>query len=197
MERNYYVHPLAIVDEGAEIGEGTRVWAGTHVMSGAKVGRKCNVGENCFIEGGVTVGNGVTVKNNVALYSGAEIGDDVFLGPSCVFTNVINPRSFISRKNEFKKTVVKRGASVGANATVICGHTVGRYAFIGAGAVVSRDIPDYALAYGCPAEVQGWVCFCGAKLAFQNGEAICPECGEQYRLEEETVRPLEPRFAAQ
>lgn len=191
MEETVFVHPRAMVDEGAEIGAGSRIWAGAHVMSGARVGRDCNIGENCFIEGGVSVGDGVTVKNNVALYSGAEIGDGVFLGPSCVFTNVVNPRAFVSRKSEFKKTMVKRGASVGANATVICGHTVGRYAFIGAGAVVSKDVPDYALAYGCPAEVRGWVCRCGAKLAFQNGEAICPECGEQYRLEAGVVRPLE------
>lgn len=187
MEGAVFVHPYAIVDDGAAVGAGSRVWAGTHVMSGARVGRRCNIGENCFIEGGVTVGDGVTVKNNVALYSGAEIGDDVFLGPSCVFTNVINPRSFISRKSEFKKTVVKRGASVGANATIICGHTVGRYAFIGAGAVVSKNVPDYALVYGCPAEVRGWVCRCGGKLSFRDGRAVCPECVERYRLEDGTV----------
>lgn len=192
MEGDVFVHPRAIVDEGAEIGAGSRVWAGAHVMSGARVGRKCNIGENCFLEGGVSVGDGVTVKNNVALYSGAEIGDSVFLGPSCVFTNVVNPRSFISRKSEFKKTEVKRGASVGANATVICGHTVGRYAFVGAGSVVTKDVPDYALAYGCPAEVRGWVCRCGVKLAFQDGGAVCPECGERYCLEAGAVRPLEP-----
>lgn len=191
MEKNYFVHPRAIVDEGAEIGEGTRIWACAHVMSGARVGRKCNVGENCFIEGGVIVGDGVTVKNNVALYSGAEIGDDVFLGPSCVFTNVINPRSFISRKNVFKKTVVSKGSSIGANATVICGHTVGRYAFIGAGAVVSKDVPDYALVYGCPAEIRGWVCRCGVKLLFQGGSSTCLECGKRYCLEAGTVREIE------
>lgn len=192
MEGAIFIHPQAIVDEGAEIGAGSRVWAGTHVMSGARVGRKCNIGENCFLEDGVTVGDGVTVKNNVALYSGAEIGDDVFLGPSCVFTNVSNPRSFISRKSEFKRTVVKRGASIGANATIVCGHTVGRYAFIGAGAVVSRDVPDYALAYGCPAEIRGWICRCGVKLAFQGGRAACPECGNRYCLEAGAVRETEP-----
>lgn len=185
-----FVHPLAVVDEGARIGAGSRVWAGAHIMSGAHVGRDCNIGENCFVEGGVTVGAGVTVKNNVALYSGAEIEDDVFLGPSCVFTNVVNPRSFVSRKSEFKKTVVKRGASIGANATLVCGVTVGRYAFVGAGAVVSKNVPDYALAYGCPARVRGWVCRCGAKLDFRDGQAVCPECGEAYLLKEETVRPV-------
>lgn len=191
MGKVVFVHPQAIVDEGAEIGEGTRVWAGAHVMSGARVGRNCNIGENCFLEGGVTVGDGVTVKNNVALYTGAEIGDEVFLGPSCVFTNVINPRAFVSRKSEFKKTVVRRGASVGANATVICGRAVGSYAFIGAGAVVARDVPDYALAYGCPAEVRGWVCRCGVKLAFEGSGAACPECGAGYVLQDGAVSPLE------
>lgn len=188
MEKDRFFHPLALVDEGAHVGAGSKVWAGAHIMAGARVGRSCNIGENCFIEGGVTVGDGVTVKNNVALYAGAEIEDGVFLGPSCVFTNVINPRAFVSRKSEFKKTVVRRGASIGANATVVCGRTVGRYAFIGAGAVVTRDIPDYALAYGCPAAVRGWVCRCGVKLAFRDGRAVCPECGEAYVLEDGAVR---------
>lgn len=186
------VHSRAAVDEGAELGEGSRVWAGAHIMSGARIGKSCNIGENCFIEGGVTLGDHVTVKNNVALYSGAEIGDGVFLGPSCVFTNVINPRAFISRKSEFKKTLVKKGASIGANATLVCGVTVGRYAFIGAGAVVTRDIPDYALAYGCPAVVRGWVCRCGVKLSFRNGHALCPECGGAYRLQNGATAPLDP-----
>lgn len=170
------------IDPGAEVGTGTRVWAGAHVMNGAKVGQNCNIGENCFIEGGVSVGDRVTVKNNVALYSGAVIEDDVFLGPSCVFTNVINPRAFISRKAEFRKTLVRNGATIGANATLICGHTVGEYAMIGAGAVVSHDIPAYALAYGCPAEVRGWVCRCGEKLAFENGRAVCGACGATYQI---------------
>lgn len=192
MDGKGFVHPLAIVDEGARIGARTRVWAGAHIMPGARVGRDCNVGENCFIEGGVTVGDGVTVKNNVALYSGAEIEDGVFLGPSCVFTNVVNPRAFVSRKSEFKKTAVRQGASIGANATLVCGVTVGRFALIGAGAVVSKDVPAYALAYGCPARVRGWVCRCGAKLNFQDGRAVCPKCGETYLLEDRAVRPLEP-----
>lgn len=182
MDRKVFIHPLAIVDEGAEVGENTRVWAGAHIMSGAWVGQDCNIGENCFIEGGVTVGDHVTLKNNVALYDGAEIGDGVFLGPSCVFTNVINPRSFVSRKSEFKKSVVEQGATVGANATIICGHTVGRYAMIGAGAVVSKDVPAYALVYGVPAAIHGWVCHCGVKLEFWNEYAICPNCGKAYRL---------------
>lgn len=179
------------IDPGAEVGEGTRVWAGAHVMSGAKVGKNCNIGENCFIEGGVSVGERVTIKNNAALYSGAEIEDDVFLGPSCVFTNVINPRAFISRKTEFRKTLVRRGATVGANATLICGHTVGEYAMIGAGAVVSRDIPAYALAYGCPAEIRGWVCKCGEKLTFDGNDAACKACGAAYEMKNGAVAPKE------
>lgn len=191
MKKETFIHPRSMVDEGASVGGGTRVWAGAHIMSGARIGTDCNIGENCFIEGGVTVGDGVTIKNNVALYSGAEIEDQVFLGPSCVFTNVINPRAFVSRKSEFRTTLVKRGASVGANATLVCGVTVGRYAFIGAGAVVTRDVPDYALAYGCPAAVRGWVCRCGAKLDIRDGRAVCPECGGAYALESGAVRPLE------
>lgn len=189
MGKDSFIHPLAMVDEGARVGEETRIWAGVHIMPGAWLGKKCNIGENCFIESGVTVGDGVTIKNNVALYSGAEIGDEVFLGPSCVFTNVVNPRAFISRKSEFKKTVVKKGASIGANATLVCGVTVGRYAMVGAGAVVSKNIPDYALAYGCPARVLGWVCRCGVKLAFRDGRAVCPECGTVYVMEAGAVRP--------
>lgn len=192
MEKTTFIHPHADVDAGAEMGGGTRVWAGAHIMPGAQIGKDCNIGENCFVEGGVTVGDGVTVKNNVALYSGAEIEDQVFLGPSCVFTNVLNPRAFVSRKSEFKKTVVKKGASVGANATLVCGVTVGRYAFIGAGAVVTRDVPDYALAYGCPVAVRGWVCRCGVKLDFRDGQAVCPECGGAYNLRDGAAAPLEP-----
>lgn len=187
-EQSYQAHPLSIVDEVSEIGAGTRVWAGAHVMRGAKIGENCNIGENCFVEGGVTLGDHVTVKNNVALYDGAVVEDEVFLGPSCVFTNVTNPRAFISRKHEFKQTVVRRGASIGANATLICGHTVGRYAFVGAGAVVSRDVPDYALVYGTPAKIHGWVCRCGCKLAFApDGHAVCDECGLPYRKENDLV----------
>lgn len=181
-EQAYRAHPLSIVDPDCEIGSGTRIWAGTHVMCGARIGEGCNIGENCFIEGGVVVGSHVTVKNNVALYDGAVVEDDVFLGPSCVFTNVINPRAFVSRKHAFRKTIVQKGASIGANATLICGHTIGRYAFVGAGAVVSRDVPDYALVYGTPAKIHGWVCKCGCKLTFRDNMAVCSECGSAYRL---------------
>lgn len=187
-EREYQAHPLSIVDEDCEIGSGTRIWAGAHVMRGAKIGKGCNIGENCFIEGGVLVGDRVTVKNNVALYDGAVVEDDVFLGPSCVFTNVVNPRAFVSRKHAFQKTVVQKGASIGANATLICGHTVGKYAFVGAGAVVSRDVPDFALVYGTPAKIHGWVCKCGCKLAFHSDVAACAECGSLYKKEHDRVK---------
>jgi len=179
------------IDDGAQVGKGTRVWAGTHIMSGAQIGDNCNIGENCFIESGVIVGNNVKIKNNVALYSGAICEDDVFLGPSCVFTNVSNPRAFIERKTEFKKTIVRKGASIGANATIICGHTVGKYAFVGAGAVVSRDVPDFALVYGCPAKIQGHICKCGEKLNFFEGVAVCAECGKAYVQTGENVREKE------
>ncbi len=165
------------------------MWAGAHIMTGAIVGQNCNIGEHCFVEGGVKIGDGVTIKNNVALYNGAEIEDDVFLGPSCVFTNVVNPRAFVSRKSEFKKTLVKRGASIGANATIICGHEIGSYAMIGAGTVVTHNIPDYALTYGCPAEIRGWVCRCGVTLRFQDGQAECSECGRVFFLQNGIVVP--------
>ena len=184
--RPYYEHPRSMVDDGCEIGAGTRIWAGAHVMSGAKVGAHCNIGENCFIEAGVVVGDGVTIKNNVALYSGALIEDNVFLGPSCVFTNVINPRAFVSRKSEFRPTAVRKGASVGANATIICGCEIGQFAMVGAGSVVTRNVPDYALVYGTPAKIHGYVCECGEKLDVVSGKACCPICGKQYGKIEET-----------
>ena len=162
-------------------------------MAGAKIGESCNIGEHCFVEGGVTVGDRVTVKNNVALYDGAVVEDDVFLGPSCVFTNVINPRAFVSRKKEFRSTVVRKGASIGANATLICGHTVGRYAFVGAGSVVTKDVPDYAIVYGVPAEVRGYICQCGQTIHFSNKNAVCPACGKRYGMSEQdsVVRELD------
>lgn len=183
IDQSFYAHPSSIVDEDCTVGRGTRIWAGSHVMKDAVIGQNCNIGEHCFIEGGVSIGSHVTIKNNVALYDGAVVEDDVFLGPSCVFTNVINPRAFIPRKSEFQKTIVRKGASIGANATLICGHTVGKYAFVGAGAVVSHDIPDYALVYGTPATLHGWVCKCGCKLNFVEQNSVCAECGSMYRLD--------------
>jgi transferase hexapeptide repeat containing protein len=157
MEKNYFVHESSYVDEGAEIGEGTKIWHFTHIMSGAKVGKKCSIGQNVNIGGKAIIGNGVKIQNNVSLYDDVVIEDDVFCGPSCVFTNVINPRAFIERKHEYKQTLIKKGASIGANATIVCGVTIGEYALIGAGSVVTRDVPPYALVYGNPARVHGTV----------------------------------------
>ena len=163
MEKNYFVHESSYVDEGAEIGEGTKIWHFTHIMSGAKVGKKCSIGQNVNIGGKAIIGNGVKIQNNVSLYDDVVIEDDVFCGPSCVFTNVINPRAFIERKHEYKQTLIKKGASIGANATIVCGVTVGEYALIGAGSVVTKDVPPYALVYGNPARVHGTVNAAGEK----------------------------------
>ena len=163
MEKKYFVHESSYVDEGAEIGEGTKVWHFTHIMSGAKVGKKCSIGQNVNIGGKAIIGNGVKIQNNVSLYADVVIEDDVFCGPSCVFTNVINPRAFIERKHEYKQTLIKKGASIGANATIVCGVTVGEYALIGAGSVVTKDVPPYALVYGNPARVHGSVNEAGEK----------------------------------
>lgn len=181
MSGPFYVHPTATVDPGAEIGEGTRIWHYSHVMPGARIGRNCVLGQNVFIGRNVRMGEGVKTQNNVSVYEGVELEDHVFLGPSMVFTNVINPRSEIERKQEFGKTLVKRGATLGANCTVLCNVTIGRYAFVGAGAVVTKDVPDYALMVGVPARLSGWVCECAERLAFAGGRATCPACGRNYR----------------
>ena len=177
----YFVHESSYVDENVHIGRGTKVWHFCHLMNGCKLGTNCNIGQNVVIAPGVVLGNNVKVQNNVSIYSGVICEDDVFLGPSMVFTNVINPRAFIERKDEFQPTLIKKGATIGANATIICGHTVGQYAMIGAGTVVSKDVPDYALVYGNPARLQGWVCQCGEKLNFQDKLAACIVCGAKYR----------------
>lgn len=177
---DYFVHESSYVDEGCEIGEGTKIWYFSHIMRGCKIGRHCNIGQNVLIGSGVVLGDGVKIQNNVSVYTGVVCEDGVFLGPSCVFTNVINPRAFIERKHEFRDTVIKKGASIGANATIVCGHNVGRYAFVGAGAVVTRDVPDYAVVYGNPARVQGYVCQCGVGISFDGGHAVCPACGKRY-----------------
>ena len=171
------IHETAYIEDGAVIGEGTSVWQNCIIQNGARIGDNCNIGANVYIESGVIVGNGVKIKNNVALYKGAIIEDDVFLGPNCVFTNVINPRSFIDRKHEFKETIVKKGATIGANATIICGNIVGEYAFVGAGAVVTKDIENYALVMGNPARKHGYVCKCGCKL---DDSYFCDKCGIKY-----------------
>jgi UDP-2-acetamido-3-amino-2,3-dideoxy-glucuronate N-acetyltransferase len=185
MDKNYFAHESSYVDEPCEIGEGTKIWHFSHVMSHSRIGRRCNIGQNVVISPQVTIGDNVKIQNNVSVYTGVVLEDDVFCGPSMVFTNVVNPRSHVSRKDEYRTTLVKRGASIGANATVVCGHTIGRYAFIGAGAVVTRDIPDFALVTGNPGRITGWMCQCGIKLplkreALKDEEATCAACGSAY-----------------
>jgi UDP-2-acetamido-3-amino-2,3-dideoxy-glucuronate N-acetyltransferase len=185
-----FIHPSAIVDPGATIGEGAKIWHFCHVSPGAVIGENCVLGQNVFVASGVTLGRGVKVQNNVSLYTGVVCEDDVFLGPSMVFTNVINPRSFVERKSEFRQTLVKRGASIGANATIVCGSTLGAYCLVGAGAVVTKDVPDYALVTGIPARQAGWVSRLGHRLSFEDGKALCPESGEGYILLGERCMPL-------
>lgn len=176
-----YVHPTAIVDEGVTLGEDTKVWHFCHVTTGAVIGKGCSLGQNVFVAKNVPIGNNVKIQNNVSLYEGVEIRDDVFCGPSMVFTNVINPRSHVSRKNEYRKTVVGKGASIGANATIVCGHDIGEYAFIAAGAVVTKHVPPYAMMAGVPAKRIGWMCNCGEQLTIDNGSGQCKACGRTYQ----------------
>ncbi|WP_315080271.1 DapH/DapD/GlmU-related protein [uncultured Clostridium sp.] len=187
MDKKYFVHESSYIDDNVEIGEGTKVWHFSHIMSNSIMGEKCNIGQNVVISPGVKLGNGVKIQNNVSVYTGVICEDDVFLGPSCVFTNVINPRSFIERKSEYKQTIIGKGASIGANVTIVCGHNIGKYALIGAGAVVTKNIPDYALVVGNPAIVKGYVCKCGSKLDFKNNKAICESCNEEYIKSDEKV----------
>lgn len=182
-EKEYYAHPTAVIDEGSEIGKGTRIWHFSHIMPGCRIGEDCNIGQNVVISPGVVLGRNVKVQNNVSIYTGVQCEDDVFLGPSMVFTNVTNPRSAINRKNQYARTLVMKGATIGANATVVCGHDIGRYAFVGAGAVVTKSIPDYALVIGNPGRQTGWMSEYGHKLNFnKDGLATCEESNEQYRL---------------
>ena len=191
MTENYFVHETAIVDDNVKIGEGTKIWCFTHILKNTTIGKDCIFGQNCVVGANVNIGNNVKVQNNISIYDGVEVEDDVFLGPSMVFTNVINPRSFIERKTEFKKTLMKKGCSVGANATIVCGVTVGRYAFVGAGSVVTKDVPDFALAYGSPAKVRGWVSISGEKLEFNDeGIAKDPTDNTTYQLKDGKVSQI-------
>lgn len=186
--KNYYAHETAIIDEGCEIGEGTKIWHFSHIMPGCKMGKNCNIGQNVVISPEVVLGNNVKIQNNVSLYTGVTCDDDVFLGPSCVFTNITNPRSAVVRRGQYTKTHVGKGASIGANATIVCGHNIGEYAFIGAGAVVTKNIPAYSLWVGNPAKHRGWMSEYGHQLKFDNsGGAICPESGEKYQLKDGKV----------
>ena len=183
MEKDYYAHPTAVIDEGSQIGKGTKIWHFSHVMPNCKIGEHCNIGQNVVVSPDVVLGQNVKVQNNVSIYTGVICEDDVFLGPSMVFTNVINPRSAVNRKNQYLQTLVKKGATIGANATIVCGIEIGKFAFIGAGAVVTKSVADYALVMGNPARQTGWMSEYGHKLLFnKEGSAICPESKNVYQL---------------
>jgi UDP-2-acetamido-3-amino-2,3-dideoxy-glucuronate N-acetyltransferase len=187
-EKEYFAHETAVIDQGCRIGKGCRIWHFTHIMTGAVLGENCNLGQNVLVSSGVVLGRNVKVQNNVSLYTGVICEDDVFLGPSMVFTNIVNPRSAVIRKDHYVTTLVKKGATIGANATIICGNTLGEFCFIGAGAVVTRDVPPYALIVGNPGKQVGWMSEYGHRLKFDgNNRAVCPESGQEYRLKNEMV----------
>ena len=189
-----FIHSSSFVDEGAVIGEGTKIWHFCHIMPKTQIGENCNIGQNVFVASDVVIGNNVKIQNNVSIYTGVILDDDVFLGPSMVFTNVINPRSHVNRRGEYMSTHVKRGVTIGANATVVCGATLGEYSFVGAGAVVTKNVPPYALVYGNPAQIQGWFCQCGIKLPFsvegQDEHVTCAECGIHYQKSGEEIQQI-------
>ncbi len=187
---DFFVHPSSYVDDGARIGAGTKIWHFCHVMAGAVIGDGSSLGQNVVVMPGTRIGNHVKIQNNVSIYEGVTLEDDVFCGPSCVFTNVMNPRSHVSRKHEYRPTLVKRGATIGANATIVCGVTLGEYAFIGAGAVVTSDVPAYALMVGVPARRVGWMCQCGERLSVVAGRAHCAACGSTYEEANGALRPM-------
>jgi UDP-2-acetamido-3-amino-2,3-dideoxy-glucuronate N-acetyltransferase len=190
--QDYYAHPTAFLDEGCQVGAGSKIWHFCHLMSGSRIGKDCILGQNCFVASKVNIGDGVKIQNNVSVYEGVNIEDDVFLGPSMVFTNVIRPRAFIEQKEAFLPTLVKKGASIGANATVICGNTIGQYAFVAAGAVVNKDVPDFGFVAGVPGELKGFVSRNAQKLTFDDtGIAKCPQTGEVYRMIEGKVKFIE------
>lgn len=186
--KDAFIHPSSYVDKDVSIGKGTKIWHFCHILNGSKIGKNCKIGQNVVIGPDVKIGNNVKIQNNVSIYKGVLLEDDVFCGPSCVFTNVINPRSTITRMDEIKPTLVKAGASIGANATIVCGNTIGRFAFIGAGSVVTKDTPDYALVYGNPAVINGWMCKCGVRLSFRKNTATCSSCKEKYIKKQNSLR---------
>jgi UDP-2-acetamido-3-amino-2,3-dideoxy-glucuronate N-acetyltransferase len=187
----YFAHETAVIDPGCEIGEGTKIWHFSHIMTSCRIGKRCNIGQNVVISSGVVLGDNVKVQNNVSIYTGVTCENDVFLGPSMVFTNVTNPRSAVNRRDKYEITLVKQGATIGANATIVCGHTIGRFAFIGAGTVVVKDVPEYALVVGNPGKQIGWMSEMGHRLEFDNhGNATCPESGAVYKLHRDTVTKL-------
>jgi UDP-2-acetamido-3-amino-2,3-dideoxy-glucuronate N-acetyltransferase len=188
----YFAHESSYIDDGAQIGQGTKIWHFCHVMPGAIIGERCNLGQNVVVMQGSRLGNNVKVQNNVSIYEGVVLEDDVFCGPSCVFTNVVNPRSHVSRKAEYQRTLVRRGASIGANATILCGVTLGEYSFIGAGAVVRSDVPPFAIMVGVPARRVGWMCRCGVRLQFREGRATCAACGTNYQESDGALRLIDP-----
>jgi len=188
----YFAHESSYIDEGAQIGQGTKIWHFCHIMPGAIIGERCNLGQNVVVMQRRRLGNNVKVQNNVSIYEGVVLEDDVFCGPSCVFTNVVNPRSHVSRKAEYQRTLVRRGASIGANATILCGVTLGEYSFIGAGAVVRSDVPPFAIMVGVPARRVGWMCRCGVRLQFREGRATCAACGTNYRESDGALRLIDP-----
>ena len=188
---DYFVHESSYVDEGAQVGAGTKIWHFSHILPGAVIGERCNLGQNVVVMSGTRLGNNVKVQNNVSIYEGVTLEDDVFCGPSCVFTNVVNPRSHVPRKSEYQPTLVRRGASIGANATILCGITLGEYCFIGAGAVVRSDVPAFALMVGVPARRVGWMCRCGVRLSIREGKADCSACGTSYRETDGALRLID------
>jgi len=191
MKRDYFAHKTAVIDKGCKIGKGTKIWHFSHIMAGSEIGENCNIGQNVVVSPGVKLGRNVKVQNNVSIYTGVICDDDVFLGPSMVFTNIINPRSQIIRRDNYETTIVEKGASIGANSTIICGNIIGRYAFVGAGAVVTRDVKPYALVIGNPARQTGWMSEYGHRLNFDDkGYAVCPESNERYHLENDAVSKI-------